>query len=79
MDEKLTDKEFSTLKIKLNVGDVSVKQGDRFLVKFIGRKIYLPRINLANGKLQIKQKVNLISLKENKNANLQVVLPQAHY
>lgn len=70
---KLTDKEFYKLKIKLGVGDVIIEQGENFSVSFIGKKTYLPLVQLSDGKLQLKQKINLL---ERGEAELKVVIPQ---
>ena len=34
---KISDEEFNELKIKLSSGDVTVEQGERFAVNFIGK------------------------------------------
>lgn len=72
VDVKLTDEEFSELKIKLNVGDVIVEQGEQFKVSFAGKRQYLPLVQLADSKLQLKQKINLI---EKGEAHLKVEIP----
>ena len=55
---KISDEEFNELKIKLSSGDVTVEQGERFAVNFIGKRHYLPIVQLENGKLQLKQRIN---------------------
>ncbi len=73
VDVKLTNKEFYKLKIKLGVGDVIIEQGENFSVSFIGKKPYLPLVQLSDGKVQLKQKINLL---ERGEAELKVVIPQ---
>ena len=69
---KISDEEFNELKIKLSSGDVTVEQGERFAVNFIGKRHYLPIVQLENGKLQLKQRINLI---DNGEAHLKVLVP----
>ena len=69
---KISDKEFNELKIKISNGDVTVEQGEHFAVDFIGKRHYLPAVQLENGKLYLKQRINLI---ENGDAHLKIVVP----
>lgn len=69
---KISDEEFNELKIKLSSGDVTVEQGERFAVNFIGKRHYLPIVQLENGRLQLKQRINLI---DNGEAHLKVLVP----
>ena len=72
VDVKLSDKKFNELRIKLSIGDVTVEQGENFSVNFTGKRHYLPLIRLEDGKLRLKQKMNLI---EKGEAHLKVVIP----
>ena len=72
VDVKLSDKKFNELRIKLSIGDVTVEQGEIFSVNFTGKRHYLPLIRLEDGKLRLKQKMNLI---EKGEAHLKVVIP----
>ena len=43
---EISDEEFNELKIKLSSGAVTVEQGERFAVNFMGKRHYLPIVQL---------------------------------